>query len=119
MQALRQNLVLATWFPVIGGAMLTIFGESQVQLAGLMIWGTGVVLQVILGTRYLGPRVRGAAVGLLLPSNISGRSDDYPRSLDETRLIRAFRQAEPLLQRVILEGLSASDGTKGAGSDTP
>ncbi len=118
MQVIRHNPILATWLPVIGGAMLAVFGESQIQLAGLLVWGAGVCLQVTLGAYYLLPRIRRALVGRVLLSNVNGVSEDHANSLDEARLLQAFRQAEPLLQRVILEGLHAAAAKDGDGFGT-
>ena len=119
MQAMRHNAMFATWLPVIGGAMLAVFGDSQIQLVGVVVWGTGVGLQVTLGANYLIPKFRGALVSRMLPGNANGLSEGHLSYLDEALLLQGFRQADPLLRKVILEGLSVVTRKAQNGLGTP
>ena len=48
--------------------------------------------------------------GWLTPAHVNGTSEDHPRSFEEVLLLRAFRAADPLVQKVILSGLHVESG---------
>ena len=48
--------------------------------------------------------------GWLTPAHVNGASEDHPRSFEEVLLLRAFRAADPLVQKVILAGLNVEAG---------